>query len=190
MSVRRLPPLLLALVLGLLAALAVACGDSGDEKKLLSPTRASDIKEELDLIAERVEKGECVELDPAFTRLTRAVAGLPGETDRGLRRRLNDGVANLRDVAPRDCRDNRPKTTTTETTPETVPETIPETVPETVPPETTTTPPQTDTGVPPETTPVPPTETDPSFDPGDSGGSEAPESGFAPPGQAKKGDKG
>ena len=55
MIVRRLPPLVLALVLGLLAALAVACGESGDEDKLTSPTRASSIKEELDLIAERVE---------------------------------------------------------------------------------------------------------------------------------------
>ena len=179
MSVRRLPPLLLALVLGLLAAVVVACGDEeGDDRRLLAPTRAAAIQEELDKIATRVEDGDCTALAPAFERLNEAIAGLPRSTDRRLRRRLAQGAENLEQVAPDECGGNRPETT------ETVPETVPETT--TVPPETETptqtTPPQTQT-TPPATEP---TETLP----GDgTGGEEAPE-GFAPPGQAKKDGKG
>lgn len=184
MSVRRLPPLLLALVLGLLTALVVACGDDGDDRRLLSPSRAATIREELDRIAERVDRGQCTQLDPAFTRLRRAVAGLPPSTDRRLRRRLADGTDHLQDIAPRECRDNRPETTeTTETDPETVPETVPETTTTETQPQTETEPPQTETTPPPT---EPPVETVPEDD---TGGSAAPESGFVPPGQAKKGDK-
>ena len=185
MTVRRLPPLLLALVLGLLAALAVACGEERDDRRLLSPSRAEAIKEELDKIDARVERGECVELQPAFIRLRRAVDGLPAGTDRRLRRRLSDGVENLERVARDDCRSNRPETTeTTETDPETVPETVPpETTPETTPPPTE--PPPT---TPPPTTP-PPTTPPPTTPPDDgTGGEPAPDQNFVPPGQAKKDD--
>ena len=48
MTVRRLLPPLLALVLGLLAAFAVACGDEGENEKLLPQSRAENIREELD----------------------------------------------------------------------------------------------------------------------------------------------
>ena len=183
MTVRRLPPLLLALVLGLLAALAVACGEERDDRRLLAPTRAEAIKEELDTIDQRVERGNCDELAPAFIRLRRAVDGLPARTDRRLRRTLSDGVENLERVARDDCRKNRPETTqTTETEPE-IPETVPpETTPtETVPPETT----PTET-VPPETTPPETTPPDP-IPPDGTGGEPAPgEANFVPPGQAKK----
>lgn len=189
MTVRRLPPLVLALVLGVLSAVAVACGDEDDDRRLIAPTRAADIKEELDTIAERVERGECTDLDPAFIRLDRAVAELPRATDRRLRRRLADGVDNLRRIAPDECRDNRPETTeTTETAPETT-TTPPET--ETVPPPETETvpPPQTET-VPPETTDPPPTDTGVPPIEDETGGEQAPGASFVPPGQAKKGGKG
>ncbi|HEX8084333.1 MAG TPA: hypothetical protein VF529_08580 [Solirubrobacteraceae bacterium] len=181
---RRLPPILLALVLGVLSAVAVSCGDDGDDKKLLAPSRASEIKDELDKIDERVTKGECDELAPAFTRLERAINGLPRSTDRRLRRRLVDGVANLQRIAPEQCRDNRPETTdTTETAPETT-TTPPET--ETTPPPTETTPPPTETTPPPTTdVPTPPETTAPD----DTGGQVAPEQNFVPPGQARKGSK-
>ena len=185
MTVRRLPHLL-ALVLGLLAALAVACGDEDDDRKLLPPRSASDIREELDTIAERVDRGECLDLEPAFIRLNRAVDELPRSVDRSLRRRLAEGVQNLEEIAPDECRDNRPETTTTETTPTETTTEPPETTTE--PPETTTEPPPDTTTEPPPTEP-PPTEP-PAFDPGESGGEPAPGSGFVPPGQAKKGGKG
>jgi hypothetical protein len=186
MTVRRLPPLVLALVLGLLTAVAVACGDGGDDRRLLGPRSAEKIRDELDKIEERVARGECPQLDPAFQRLDEAIAALPSSTDGGLRRRLAQGSDHLQRIAPRECRDNQPETTatqpetTTTTTPETVPTTPPETV-ETTPPETTTTPP--------ETTTTPPEEPDEPVLPDDTGGDEAPGAGLAP-GQVKKGEKG
>ncbi|HEV2813115.1 MAG TPA: hypothetical protein VGW10_07690 [Solirubrobacteraceae bacterium] len=175
----RLPPLLLALVLGLLAAFAVACGDEGDDRKLLAPSRAEAIRTELDTIAERVERGECTKLDPAFQRLNEAIDRLPATTDRELRARLREGADNLEEIAPGECREQRPETTeTTETQPETT----------TTPPETETAPPPTTEEPPPTTEVPPPTTEEPPVDPGDSGGSQAPES-FVPPGQSKKGEK-
>ena len=195
MTVRRLPPLLLALVVGVLCAVAVACGDDGDDRSLISPSRASEIKDELDTISERVERGRCDELDPAFIRLDRAVDGLPPEADRRLRRRLADGVENLRSISRDECRDNRPETTETTETTET--ETVPETVPtETLPPETTpppqTTPPPTQEP-PAQTTPPEPEPEEPvlpeDVPPEGTGGDQAP-GAFVPPGQAKKGKRG
>lgn len=174
MTVRRLPPLVLALVLGVLCALLVAsCGDDKSDRKLLAPSRADAIREELDKIAERVEKGECKELQPAFQRLNRAIDGLPNSTDKRLRRRLASGAENLQQIAPDECLDNRPKTTeTTDTEPDTT--TTPPPTTETVPPPTTTTPPPTTTTPPPTNTGVPPETTDTGVPP-ESGGSEAPE---------------
>ncbi|HEV2061843.1 MAG TPA: hypothetical protein VGR12_03240 [Solirubrobacteraceae bacterium] len=164
---RRLPSHLVALVLGLLAAFAVSCGDGGDDRRLLRPSDAEAIREELDKIEQRVERGECDDLDPAFVRLNRTIDELPQRTDPQLRSRLVEGAEHLAQLADRECEPE-----TTETQPETT-ETLP---PETVepPPETVEPPPET--VAPPPTTPVPPEGT---------GGEEAP-SGFVPPGQAKK----
>ena len=189
MTVRRLPPLVLALVLGLLAAFAVACGDDGDETRLLGPRTADKIRAALDDLEEQVERGRCEdELDEDLDRLSAAVAAVPSSVDRELRVRLGDGVQHLRRIAREDCEANAP-----ETTPETAPETTPETTPETVPtdppdtvettPQTTTTPPPTTTG----TTP-PPDEPDEPVLPEDTGGDEAPGAAI-PPGQVRKGDK-
>ena len=159
MSVRRLPPVALALVLGLLAAYAVACGDGGDDSKLLGPGSADNIRAALDDIEDRVARGRCEGLAQDLDALGRAVAAVPSSVDRGLRQRLGDGVETLRDQAPDACRGNRPETT--ETQPETT-ETLPPETTETLPPETTpTVPPETTPTQPPETTPTPPPETTP-----------------------------
>jgi hypothetical protein len=183
MSVRRrLPPLLLALVLGLLAAFAVACGDGGDDSNLIGPRGADRIRAALDDIDDRVARGRCEGLSGDLAELDDAIASLPSSVDRRLRRRLGDGADLLRSQARDDCDDNQPETTTTETTPETVP---PPTT-ETVPPETTPTAPPETTTVPPETEPVPP-ETTPEEPvlPEDTGGTPG---AAVPPGQAKKDD--
>ena len=185
MTVRRLPPLLLALVLGLLAAFAVACGDDGDDRRLLGPRTADRIQAALDDLERRVERGRCDDLDEDLDRLSEAVAAVPSSVDRELRVRLGDGVQHLRDIAPEECRDNEPETTETE--PETVPETTPETVETT--PETVETTPPTTTQPPPTTTQPPPDEPDEPVVPDDTGGDQAPGAGM-PPGQVKKGEKG
>jgi hypothetical protein len=170
--VRRLSAIMLALALGALSAFAVACGE--DREGLIASSRASDLQASLDKIDEYVASGRCEAVDANLAALRREIEDLPGTVDRDLRVRLREGLENLEDQAPEECRGAR----TTETQPETTPETIPETVPpETVPPETTppeTTPPET---TPPETTPVepPPAETVPVEPPVDSGGEEAPQ---------------
>lgn len=188
MTVRlRLPPLVLALVLGVAAAFAVACGDGGDERRLLGPRTADNIREELEKIEERVARGECEQLQPAFQRMDEAIAGLPSNIDSGLRRRLAQGSEHLQDIAPDECRDNRPETTeTTETQPETTTTPPPTT---TEPPPTTTEPPPPTTTEPPPTTTgtTPPEQPDEPVLPEDTGGDQAPGANV-PPGQAKKGD--
>jgi hypothetical protein len=186
MSVRRpLLSALLALVLGLLAAFAVACGDDGDDSKLLGPRSADRIRAALDDIEDRVARGRCDGLGADLDELSSVVVNLPGSVDAGLRRRLREGTQHLRDIAREECEEKRPETTetqpeTTETVPPATTETVPPATTETVPPETTTQPPpETEQPVPPEEQPEEP------ILPEDSGGNQAP-SGSVPPGQAKK----
>ena len=188
MSVRRLPPLVLALVLGLLAAFAVACGDEGDETKLLGPRSAERIRTELEDVESRVAQGRCGGLEEDLSQLSAAIAALPSSVDQALRRRLGDGAQHLRAIAPDECDENKPETTdtqpeTTETVPPETTETLPPETTETVPPETTTTPPATTDVVP------PPEQPDEPVLPEDTGGDQAP-GAAVPPGQAKKDGKG
>ena len=180
MTVRRPALLLTALLLGLLAALGTACG--GDDSTLLSSTRSDTLQEDLDRLDTAITQGRCQQAREALDQLDADVDGIPGEVDRALRQRLRDGVERLAQQAPEDCAANRPETTETEPE-ETVPtETVPEeTVPtETVPEETVPTETVPEETVPEETVPQ---ETIPE----DPGGTQAPEGGFVPPGQEKKG---
>ena len=177
MIVRRVSTLLCALLLGLTCAYAVACGE--DEEGLLSAGRAEGIKDNLDDLDRAVARGDCPVAASQIEDLQGQIARLPEDTDRGLRRRLQQGVEHLATISPTECEEVGQSTTETETTPtETTPtETIPptettppptETTPtETTPPPTETTPPPTETTPPPDTTPTAPPETPP-------GGEEAP----------------
>jgi hypothetical protein len=174
--VRRLVPYVIALILGVAAAVAVGCGD---RSKLIPPSQASNIKAQLAQIKADVDAGRCTGLTDKLRRLHADAASLGPPVDRSLRSRINDGVRALEQTAPDDCATaaaSQPDTTTTDTTPtDTTPtETVPtDTTPtETTPPPTTTEPPTTTTepAVPPETTPTPPTATDPNAPPADNGG--------------------
>jgi outer membrane biosynthesis protein TonB len=156
--------MLTALLLGLMCAFAVACGES--DEGLLSAGRAEGIQNNLDDLDRAVDRGDCDTAASQIEDLERQIAELPANTDRELRDRLQEGIDNLASIAPEECRgdqETQTETQTTETTPPPTTETTPppttETTPApttetTPPPETTpTTPPET---VPPETTPVPP----------------------------------
>ena len=173
MTVRRPAALLLVL----LSAFAVACGQDGST--LLSSSRAESLQRDLDAVDAAVSAGRCQRAREALDDLDATVDGIPGEVDRSLRQRLRDGVERLAQQVPEDCKDNQPEEPTeTETVPEeTIPEeTIPqETIPEETVPEETV-PEET---VPEETVPEEPIPEDP-------GGTEAPEGDFVPPGQEKK----
>ena len=189
MTVR--PPLtaiVLALVLGLLAAFAAACGE--EDRGLLSSGRADSLKSSLDDVEEFVANGRCSQAAAALADVRRKIEALPASVDRQLRQRLREGAENLATVSPGDCRDNaqtETDTTTTETTPT---ETVPPTTTETTPTETTPTTPTETTPTTPTvpTTPTTPTPTEPTV-PDGTGGDEAPPTdgaGAVPPGQAKK----
>jgi len=182
----RLFPLLLALALGALCSIAVACGE--ERTGLISASRAESIRDDLDAIDEAVRAGRCEATDGRLASLRKEVQDLPGSVDADLRRELRDGVTRLEEQAPEECEigtKSTPTTPTTETEPpvETVPpETQPtettQTAPQTTPQQTTpqqTTPQETTPAPAPEPEPDPGAEPAPDPDvPSDPGGEEAP----------------
>jgi hypothetical protein len=158
--------LLLALLLGAMCSVLVACG-SKDNPHLLSPARADRLNGELDDARSAVDGGGCDDARQAVRRLTDEVESLPSDTDPALRRNLQQGAQNLARRAPQDCKQN---TTTTPTVTETVP-TVTET--QTTETQTETTPTQTQTETTPTQTQTVTTPTQTSTTP-DSGGSTAP----------------
>jgi hypothetical protein len=141
--VRRPLPYLVALILGVAAAVAVGCGDRSN---LIPSSDAAALKAQLSQIKADVDAGNCTGLDGKLQQVHDDATNLPGKIDRGLRSRINDGVQALQQTAPDDCA-LAAKTAQTETQP---PPTQTETVP-TTPTET-----QTET----QTTPTVPTDTD------------------------------
>jgi cell division septation protein DedD len=175
--VRRPVAIVLAAVLGTLAALATACGQ--DQSGLLPRTRAERLLSALDRTERAVQAGDCTRAQRALADLQTRIDNLPGSVDRDLRTRLQQGAGRLSGQVPQDCQANQPTTTTTtETTPtDTTPtDTTPtDTTPtDTTPTDTT----PTDT-TPTDTTPTDTTTTQPA--PGD-GGTAGPSEGAFPPG--------
>jgi hypothetical protein len=166
MSVRRALPYLLALALGVAAALAVGCGDRSN---LIPQSDAQALKNDLAELKQAVGGGDCAAAQAALDRAKRDALALPANVDRRLRRRINQQIAALQESVPKDCRSAQ----TTETTPTTPTDTTPtETTPtttETTPTATETTPTTTTPTTPTETTP-PPTDTTPSDGTGGTGG--------------------
>lgn len=176
MTVRRLPAILTALLLGLASGYAVACGE--EREGLIGPNRAEKIKQDLDGLDDAVAKGHCAQrASRELENVRRQIANLPESTDPELRERLQQGIEHLEQIAPAECEENRTDTTPTET--DTTPTETDTTPTETAPPPTQTAPPTQTTPPPTETTP-PPTETTPPEPPPDEppvsppGGEEAP----------------
>jgi hypothetical protein len=149
-TMRRLLPHLLALTLGVGAALLVACGSSTSGG--VPAGDASVLKGQLEDVRQRVGDGQCDGLSDQLRQVDNAIDGLPRSVNARLVRALSNGSTRLRRTAVNDCNANRAKTQT-ETTPTETTTTPPETT--TTPPETTTTPTDTTT-VPPATTTTPP----------------------------------
>jgi hypothetical protein len=147
--VARAPlPHLVALLCGVLAALAVGCGDRSN---LIPQSRADDLTQRLADIKAAVDQGECAGITDRVRSFRSDVTDLSSSVDKSLRVRLREGADSLLTHAADDCATNAAgQTTTTETTPDT-------TTTETTPTETTTT--TETTTVPPETTPTDTTTT-------------------------------
>jgi hypothetical protein len=153
----RTLPYLLALVLGVGAALLAACGQT--TRGGIPAADASGLKRQLDNVRQRVADGRCDQLAGQLREVNNRIDELPRSVDARLVKALRNGADRLQRRAVEDCNANSVPTET-QTTP-TVTETVP-TQTETAPPETTTTPPETTT-TPPDTTtiPPPPTTTEP-----------------------------
>jgi len=170
-------------VLGLAAALLVACGDRNG---LLSNGQAGSLQDALAAVQSACAAGDSGRASVAAHSFADRVDALPpGEVDRALIGDLQDGASTLTALVPRTCTGTATPTTTSTTT------TAPTT---TTPTTTTTTTPTTPTTT--TTTPTEPTTTAPpppdngggtpgEGDDGDSGGAPGPPGG-ASPGQLKK----
>jgi hypothetical protein len=159
---RRAAQLALAPLLGLGAALLVACGSSSSSK-LIPLANAGPLQADFQEVAEKAEtaNGNCGATEKALLKTEQDFAALPGSTDNGLRERLREGITNLHQKALTACQQPLAQTTgttpTTSTTPTQTATTPTTTTPPSTTPQTTTTPPTT-TPVTPETGGVSPEE--------------------------------
>jgi cell division protein FtsN len=165
MTMPRTLPHLIALLLGVGAALLAACGQT--TRGGIPAADASALKRQLEDVRTRVADGRCDELAGQLRQVNTRIDQLPRSVDARLVQALRNGADRLQRRAVEDCNANN-VTTETQTTP-TVTETLPTettttqtettTTPTdttTTPPDTTTTPPPTDTVEPLPTEPPPP----------------------------------
>lgn len=116
MSVPRAPlPHIVALLLGVAAALAVGCGDRSN---LIPASRANDLEKQLADIKARIDQGDCDGITGDVRQFRTAITdGLSGDVDRALRTRLRQGADSLAEHAADACAEVRDGLTqTTETT--------------------------------------------------------------------------
>jgi len=165
MRMRRLLPYLAAAVLGVASAGFAACG--ADRSSLIPASNANDLSSALGDVKSAVDSGDCAAAQAALSRARGALVNLPEPVDDRLVARLERGVENLEEIAPRECEQQATQTETVPTTNETTTETTPtdttdtETTPtDTTPTDTTTTTTPTDTQpTTTTTTPAPPADT-------------------------------
>jgi hypothetical protein len=159
----------LAGLLGMAAALLVACGGSG--KGLIPSANAGPLQSDFEAVAQAAQSGEgnCTATEAAIEKTESDFADLPSTVDAGLHKTLGAGIANLRHRALALCAQPLPQaTSTTSTTKTSSPTTTTSTS------TTPTTPTHTET-----TTPTTPTATTPTATtPG--GGTPAPGNESAP----------
>jgi hypothetical protein len=146
---------LLAAMLGVAAALIVACGS--DNGKLIPYADAGPLKSDFEAVAQVAETGDgsCALTKAAIEKTEQDFRSLPATVDAGLRETMRQGIDNLRTQALTLCLQPIAQTTTTGTT-------ATKTTPSTTTTSTTTTPTTTTTT---STTPTTPTGTTPSTTP-------------------------
>ena len=137
--VRRLPLLRISLsaLLGVLAALLVAC--SGSSKGLIPTSDAGPLQSDFEAVAKAAEKGDCAGTNAELLRTERDFGKLPASVDAGLRTRLREGITSLRPHALELCEQPLPQATATTTTPKTTSTTSSTTTPSEAPTTTQTT---------------------------------------------------
>jgi hypothetical protein len=137
----KLLRILLPCVLGLAAALLVACGDTSG---LIPSDDASQINQNIDAAAEASSDGRCSRSQSAVNRALAHVDQLPSSVDARLKARLVEGLRKLEAEAAVECVENKPeKTTSTEMTDTATTESTESATTETTPTETQTQPTET-----------------------------------------------
>jgi hypothetical protein len=173
---RHALPYLLALLLGVGAALLAACGQG--TRGGIPAADASSLNRQLEAVRSQVADGRCDRLATQLRQVNTRIDQLPRSVDPRLVQALRDGADRLRRRAVADCNANSAPTDTQTQTEPTVTETTttPDTTtqPETTPTDTTTTPTQTDT-TPTPTDTLPPVPTEPPPPPVTPGGGVSPE---------------
>jgi hypothetical protein len=160
---RRVLPPVIALLLGVGAALLVACG-TGGTKGGIPAASAGELKDQLETVRRAVADKRCDDVGGQLDQVDENISSLPGTVDKRLRKSLGDAADLLRQTAKDECKvkttETQTQTQTVETQTQTQP---PQTQTQSVPPPTQTTPPATTT-TPPTTTP-PATTTQPPATP-------------------------
>jgi hypothetical protein len=159
----------LCAVLGVSAALLVACGSSG--KSLIPMADAGPLRSDFEEVAQDAQnaEGNCDATTAALNKTAQDFAALPASVNQGLHAKLKVGIENLRERALALCAQPSTNTATITTTTRTTTRTRP--VSPSPPVTSTQTTPTTPTAT--ATTPTPPAE---------NGGGTAAPSGEAPPG--------
>jgi len=169
--------ILLAGLLGVSAALLVACGSSG--KGLIPSANAGPLQSDFEAVAQAAQSGEgsCTATEAAIAKTETDFAALPATVDSGLHKTLSLGIANLRRRALALCAQPLPQTTSTTKTTTPTTATSTQTTPTTTstPTETTATSTTPTTSAPTATTPgggtpAPGSESSPGASSGPGGG--------------------
>jgi len=169
--------ILLAGLLGVSAALLVACGSSG--KGLIPSANAGPLQSDFEAVAQAAQSGEgsCAATEAAIAKTETDFAALPATIDSGLHKTLSLGIANLRRRALALCAQPLPQTTSTTKTTTPTTATSTQTTPTTTstPTETTATSTTPTTSAPTATTPgggtpAPGSESSPGASSGPGGG--------------------
>jgi hypothetical protein len=154
MKMQTLIRLVVAALLGIAAAVLISsCGSSGTG--LIPAASAGPLQNDFEAVAKAAAagNGSCAETESALGKTEQDFLALPASIDKGLRRRLQQGISNLRKQARAMCLQLTPGSTSTTGT-QTSTTTTPTTNTETTPPTTsTTTTPTTTTQAPTTTTP-------------------------------------
>jgi len=105
--------ILLACLLGVSAALLVACGGSG--KGLIPAANAGPLQSDFEAVAQTAQSGEgnCTATEAAIEKTETDFADLPSTVDAGLHKTLSVGISNLRHRALALCAQPLPQTTST-----------------------------------------------------------------------------
>jgi hypothetical protein len=180
-NMRILIRLVVVALLGAATALLVSCGSSG--AGLIPSSSAGPLQEDFEAVAKAAEAGDgdCTKTEAALGKTEQDFLALPATIDKGLHKRLEEGITNLRKQALAMCEEPTATATSTTGTPTTTtPETGTTSTEATTSTETATTP------TTPTNTPTTPTTSTP---PTSGGGVEAPEEGSGENGAALGADK-